>query len=78
MQLGDLVKPIAKMTDDELLEHLRAIKQRRTVERPAHRAYVERAEKKESRGKMKKVGSLVENLSEEERQALIAQLSQEE
>ena len=78
MQLGDLVKPIEKMTDDELLEHLRAIKHRRTVERPAHRAIVERSEKKESRGKLKKAGSLIENLSEEERQALIAQLSQEE
>ena len=78
MQLGDLVKPIEKMTDDELLEHLRAIKHRRTVERPAHQAHVERAEKKESRGKLKKAGSLIENLSEEERQALIAQLSQEE
>ena len=78
MRLGDLVKPIEKMTNDELLEHLRAIKQRRSVERPAHRAYVERAEKKESRGKMKKVGSLLDNLSEEERQALIAQLTAEE
>ena len=78
MQLGDLVKPIDKMSDAELLEHLRQIKQRRTIERPAHRAHVERAQAKVSRAKGKKVTSLLDNLSDEDRQALIQQLQQGE
>lgn len=78
MQLKDLVKPIDDMTDDELLEHLRQIKHRRAVIRPAHQAHVERAEKKVSQGRMKKTTSLVAGLSEAERLALIAQLTQEE
>lgn len=78
MQLGDLVKPISQMSDEELIEHLRQIKQRRTVERPAHRAHVERAEKKVSRAKGKKVTSLLDSLSESERAALIEQLQQGE
>jgi hypothetical protein len=78
MQLKDLVKPIEKMSDDELLEYLREVKQRRTVERPAHRAHVERAEKKTARGKAKKVTNIFEGMSAEERQRLIEQLQQGE
>lgn len=74
MQLHDLVKPLDKMSDDELLEHLRSIKHRRTVERPAHKAHVERAEKKVTRGKVKKVTNMLEGLSEDDRLALIKQL----
>jgi hypothetical protein len=78
MQLGDLVKPISQMTDEELLEHLRQVKQRRSVERPAHRAHVERAEKKETRAKTKKITNVFEGLTDEDRQKLIEQLQQGE
>ena len=78
MQLKDLVKPITQMTDEELLEHLRQVKQRRTVERPAHRAHVERAEKKETRAKTKKITNVFEGLSEADRIRLIEQLQQGE
>lgn len=78
MQLGDLVKKIEDMTDVELIEHLRAVKQRRSVDRPAHRAHVERAEKKTVRAATKKVTNLFEGLSEADRTALIAQLQQGE
>lgn len=78
MQLKDLVKPISQMSDDELLEHLRQVKQRRTIERPAHRAHVERAEKKTARAKGKKIDTVLGALSEEERLRLIEQLQQGE
>lgn len=78
MQLKDLVKPISEMSDEELLEHLRQVKQRRTIERPAHRAHVERAEKKTARAKSKKVDIVLGKLSDEERQKLIDQLQQGE
>lgn len=78
MRLENLIKPITQMTDEELLEHLRQIKQRRTVERPAHRAHVERAEKKTARAKGKKIDTVLGTLTEEERLRLIEQLQQEE
>ena len=78
MQLRDLVKSIEQMTNEELIEHLRQVKHRRTTERPAHRAYVERAEKKTSRAANKKVTNLFEGLSEEDKQKLIEQLQQGE
>lgn len=78
MQLKDLVKPITQMTDEELLEHLRQVKQRRTIERPAHQAHIDRAEKKTARAKTKKVDTVLGKLSDEERQKLIEQLQQGE
>lgn len=74
MQLKDIVKPIDQMTDEELLEHLRQIRHRRSVERPAARAKVERAEKKESRGKLSKMDKMLAALSPEDRAKLIAEL----
>ena len=78
MQLGDLVKPLDKMTDEELIEHLRQVRTRRSVIRPARQAIIDRAEKKEVRGKVKKVTNIFEGLSEEDRNALIEQLKQGE
>ena len=78
MQLGDLVKPLTKMTDEELLEKLREVRHNRTVARPAHRAHVERAEKKVTRAKTKKATNLFESLSPEERQKLIEALQGED
>ena len=78
MQLKDLVKPLSQMTDEELIEHLRQVRTRRTITRPAHQAHIDRAEKKVTRGKVKKITNAFENLSEEDRLALIQQLQQGE
>lgn len=78
MQLGDLVKPLDKMSDDELLERLRQVRHNRTVARPAAKAHVERAEKKVTRAKSKKATDLLSSLTPEERQKLIEQLQQGE
>lgn len=78
MQLKDLVKPISEMTNEELIEHLRQVRQRRSVERPAHRAHVERAEKKVARAKGKKVDTVIGKLTDEERLKMIALLQQGE
>lgn len=74
MQIHDLVKPIDQLTDDELYEHIRLVRHRREVARPAAKARVARAEKKETRAKTSKVTNLVANMSPEDRAALIAAL----
>lgn len=75
MQLKDLVKPIDEMTVEELHEHLRNVRHRRSVERPASKAIVERAEKKASRGRVSTVDKLLDGLSDEDKARLIEQLT---
>lgn len=74
MQMKDLVKPIDAMTEDELMDHLRAVRHRRSVERPAQRAHIERAEKKESKSKMSAIDKLLDGMSDEDKAKLLAQL----
>lgn len=74
MQLHDLIKPIDQMTDEELLERLRQSRANRTIVRPAKQARAKRAAKKGAVTRINKVENLLEGLSEEEKQALIAQL----
>lgn len=76
MQLSDLVQPIDKMSDEELLERLRQVRHNREVVRPARKAHIERAEKKVSRGRVKKTENLLEGLSEAERNELIRKLTE--
>lgn len=71
MQMKDLVTPIDQMTDDELLEHVRAMRHRREVIRPAARRIVEKAVKRESTARTKKVDKAIAGMSEEERLKLI-------
>ena len=71
MQLGDLVKPIEDMTDDELRERLQGVRQRQSVERPAAKARAAKKEKKETRKRLTPIQKLLEGLSEEEIQALL-------
>lgn len=78
MRLGDLVKTIDQMTDEELLERLRHTRNQRTTVRPAFRAHVERADKKATRAKANKTASLLDSLSDEEKLRLIEQLQQGE
>lgn len=74
MQLKDLVKPISTMTDEELMERLREIRHRRSVERPAARARVERAEKRQTNRKLGALDKMLAGLSDAERQQLLSQL----
>lgn len=76
MQLTDLVQPIDKMSDDELLERLRQVRHSREVVRPAAKARVARVEKKVSRTRVKKSEDLLSGLSEAERNELIRQLTE--
>lgn len=76
MKLEDLVKPIDQLTDEELLERLRGIRNNRMVLRPAAKAHSDRAEKKETRKKVDKVTDMFANLSAADKEALIKQLSE--
>lgn len=78
MQLKDLVKPISEMSNDELLEHVRRIRQNRHIIRPAHKAHVERAEKKEARVREKKTANLFASLSEADKALLVAELMKDD
>ena len=64
------------MTDEELLARLQEIRHRRSIERPAAKARVERAEKKETRKRMSALDKLLEGLSEDERALLMQELEQ--
>lgn len=77
MKLTDLVRTIPDMSDDELREHIRDIRHRREVIRPAAKARVERAEKKIVRGTNTSAAKAVAKLSDADRLALIKLLEAE-
>jgi hypothetical protein len=64
------------MSDEELLVHVRGMRHRREVIRPARAKIIEKAEKKVSKAKTKKMGGLLDAMSEEDRLKLIALLQQ--
>ncbi len=74
MQLKDLVKDVAKMSDAELQEHVRQIRHNKYVARPA--AAKRRAD--ERKGTVRKVGKKIDKviaeLTPEQRAALIKEL----
>ena len=78
MQLKDLVRPLDSLSDDELMARLREVRHRRETIRPAAKKYVERAEVKAVRARTSSVDKLLENMTEAEREELIAKLSKEE
>ena len=78
MQIHNLVKPIDQQTDEELLERVRLMRQRREVLRPVAKAKAERVEKKATRAKVNKAAYLVDKLSEADRLKLIAMLTGEQ
>lgn len=77
MKIGDLVKTVSTMTEEELLEHLRQIRHNREIVRPAAKRHVEKAEAKASRGKIASVEKMLAGLSDVEREELLKQLEQE-
>jgi hypothetical protein len=74
MQLQDLVKPLDQCSDEELVERLRLIRSNRNTVKPAAKDHVKRAAKKGMQGRINKVENILDGLSEEQRQQLIAQL----
>lgn len=74
MQLHDLVSPIEKQTDAELLERLRELRHTRTVIRPAAKRHAKKAESKGRVTRSAKVANLFAGLSAEELANLIASL----
>lgn len=76
MQLKDLVKPLDQMTEEELMTHLRSVRHRRTIERPATKARADRAEKKVSRGAASSLDKMLNALSPADRAKLLSQLEE--
>lgn len=77
MQLHDLHKPLDELSDEELMEKLRASRHNRRTAKPAAKAHAKRAESKESNAKVAKTEDLLKN-SGLTREQLIALLSGEE
>jgi len=76
MKLADLVKPISEQTEEELLERLRQVRHNRFVERPAaKKKAAKEAAEKTPRKKATSTEALLANLSEADRDALIAKLT---
>jgi hypothetical protein len=76
VQLNDLVKPIEEMTDEELKQRLFDLRHRREVEKPAAKARVKKAEKKESKKKVSAAEKLLADLSPEDLAALLKELGE--
>lgn len=74
MQMNDLVKPIEDMSDAELMKSLRALRHRRTVERPAAAKKVKKAAAKGKTNRINKVADLFDSLSADEKEAMIKSL----
>lgn len=74
MQLKNLVTTIEQMSDEQLHEHVRAMRHRREVVRPAAKRIVEKAVKKTRTARDKKLDASVAALSDEDRAKLIALL----
>lgn len=77
MRLDDIAPSMEKMTDEELREHLRQIRHRRSVVRPAAKKIATKAAKKKTQKKMKKVEGLLDALTDEQKLALLKQLEGE-
>lgn len=71
MQLSDLVKPLEDMSEEELKDRLRAVRDRRENIRPARQKIKEKAAKKESKKKVSAVEKLLEGLSPADLEALL-------
>lgn len=74
MRLDDITTDLSTLSDEELRAKLREIRHRRNVVRPAAKKKQEKAAKKQSQTKVNKVNKLLENLTPEQRDALIKQL----
>lgn len=74
MQLKDLFKPLGELTDDELREHVRQIRNNRTVVRPAAKAHAKRAASKGTTTKMNKLHAMLAAMSDSDKAQLLLEL----
>ena len=75
MQLKDLVKNIADMTDEELHEHVRSIRHNKYVARPAaSKRRADERKKTTTKPVGRKIDKILDSLSPEARAALIKEL----
>lgn len=74
MQIHDLVTPIDKLTDEQLLERVREMRHRRERARPVAKQKVERAEKKAVQAKSTKLDRDLATMSPDELAKLVALL----
>lgn len=74
MQLRDLVKNVATMTDEELQEHVRAMRHNKYVARPAAAKRRADEKKKVTRKTTSSIDKVINKMSAEDRAALIAEL----
>jgi len=75
MQLEDVVKPLDKMSDEELLAHLREVRHRRDTVRTASATRAGKAKGKAASKKLTGLANVMNAMSDEEREQLIAQLT---
>ena len=78
MKLQQLVKDIRKMSDTELLEHVRLIRHAKYVERPAKAAREAKPRRQESNRAVMKVNRMFRDMSDADRRELIKLLEQGE
>lgn len=76
MQLGDLVKPIEDMSDEELKKRLFDIRHRREVERPVAKSKAKKAATKKSNKKVSEAEKMLASLSAEQLEALLKEMGE--
>lgn len=74
MQMNDLIKPIEDMSDEELMESLRTLRHRRSVERPAAAKKVKKAKEKGKTTRINKTADMFAGLSASEKEEIIKAL----
>jgi len=77
-KLQQLVKDLRKMTDAELLEHVRLIRHSKYVERPAKAAREAKPRRQESNRAVMKVNRMFRDMTDADRKELIKLLEQGE
>lgn len=74
MKLSDLIKDIRTMSEEELREHVRAIRHSKYVVKPKQQAKVKKEAKRTGNKAASKFDKLLAGMTEEQRAALIKQL----
>ena len=76
MQLDDIIKPLNKMSEEELMKHLREVRHRRDSVRTVAKAKVTKAKGKAASKKLTGLANIMASMTPEERQQLIEQLGE--
>lgn len=71
MKLSDLTKNLSNMTEEELLDHVKEIRNRKYIERPATKKREADAEKKEKNTAVRGVQKVLGDMTAEDKAALL-------